>query len=121
MQSKRILPNYGRRRVLIDTYLQLFGIRLVSNPSIVYLAKNAGFDALFIELEHSTLSTEEVTRLCMVSLPNGITPFVRVPYQCGYGLVQRVLDSGAMGIIFPHIHNKGKEYLSHLLACASLI
>lgn len=45
----------------------------------------------------------------MTSLPNGITPFVRVPYQCGYGLVQQALDSGAMGIIFPHIHNKGNR------------
>ncbi|KAH8880216.1 Phosphoenolpyruvate/pyruvate domain-containing protein [Thozetella sp. PMI_491] len=85
---------------------KLFGIRLVTNPAIVYLAKNAGFDALFIELEHSTLSVDDASRLCMAALLNGITPFVRVPYQSGYGVVQQVLDGGAMGVIFPHIHNK---------------
>ncbi|RGP63942.1 transcriptional regulatory [Fusarium sporotrichioides] len=35
----------------------------------------------------------------------GITPFVRVPHQCGNGFVQKVLDGGAMGVIFPHITN----------------
>lgn len=33
-----------------------------------------------------------------------MTPFARVPYQCGMGFVQQLLDAGAMGIIFPHIH-----------------
>ncbi|KAJ5494623.1 hypothetical protein N7463_010710 [Penicillium fimorum] len=83
-----------------------FGIRLVTNPQVVQLASNCGYDALFIDLEHSTLSLNDASLLCMASLGSGITPFVRVPYQCGDGFVQRVLDGGAMGVVFPHIHNK---------------
>lgn len=90
---------------------QAFGIRLVTNPAIVQLARNGGFDALFIDLEHSTLSIDDASQLCAAGLQLGITPFVRVPYQCGNGFVQRVLDSGAMGVVFPHIHNKGKTTL----------
>ncbi|RAK95566.1 HpcH/HpaI aldolase family protein [Aspergillus ibericus CBS 121593] len=80
-----------------------FGIRLTTNPQIVQLAKNSGFDALFIDLEHSTLSLDDASQLSCAGLLNQITPFVRVPYQCGNGFVQRVLDGGAMGVIFPHV------------------
>ncbi|KAF9869719.1 hypothetical protein CkaCkLH20_12762 [Colletotrichum karsti] len=56
-------------------------------------------------MEHSTLSLDEASRHCVAGLQSGITPFVRVPHQCGNGFVQRVLDGGAMGVVFPHIHN----------------
>jgi len=82
-----------------------FGIRLHANPQVVQLAKNAGFDSLFIDLEHSTLSIDDASQLACAGLLGGITPFVRVPFQCGNGFVQRVLDGGAMGVIFPHIHS----------------
>lgn len=72
------------------------------------LAKNASFDALFIDLEHSTLSLEDAGNLCRSGLQLGITPFVRVPWKCGDGFVQRVLDGGAMGVVFPHIHSQSQ-------------
>ncbi|KAG5752509.1 hypothetical protein H9Q70_004833 [Fusarium xylarioides] len=81
------------------------GVRLVTNPQVVQLAKNANFDSLFIDLEHSTLSIDDAGKLCGAGLALGITPFVRVPHQCRNGFVQRVLDAGAMGIIFPHIQS----------------
>ncbi|KAK1976395.1 HpcH/HpaI aldolase [Colletotrichum cereale] len=82
------------------------GIRLVTNTQIVHLAANGGFDALFIDLEHSTLSVQDASSHCTVGLQLGITPFVRVPSQCGNGFVQKVLDGGAMGVIFPHIYGR---------------
>lgn len=90
---------------------QAFGIRLVTNPAIVQLAQNAGYDALFIDLEHSTLSINDASQHCTAALPIGITPFVRVPYQCGNGFTQKVLDGGAMGVVFPHIHTKGRNLM----------
>lgn len=77
----------------------------MTNPLTVLLAKNAGFDAIWIELEHSTLSLTDASVLASAALLNGLTPFARVPYQCGMGFVQQVLDGGAMGIIFPHVHS----------------
>lgn len=90
-------------------FVQAFGVRLVTNPSIVHLAKNGGFDALFIDLEHSTLSIDDASAICTAGLHLNVTPFVRVPYQCGNGFVQRVMDGGAMGVVFPHIHTRGNE------------
>lgn len=71
------------------------------------IAKSAGYDSLFVELEHSTLSLGTASSICTAALSASITPFVRVPYQCGDGFIQRVLDGGAMGIIVPHIHTPG--------------
>lgn len=54
-------------------------------------------------MEHSTFSITEASGLASMGMMSGITPIVRVPYQCGMGYVQQVLDSGAMVVIFPHI------------------
>ncbi|KAJ5209452.1 hypothetical protein N7449_003831 [Penicillium cf. viridicatum] len=101
------LSNSLYKKVAQGGLCKAFGIRLVTNPAVVQLAKNGGFDALFVDLEHSTLSVNDASQICTAALQIGITPFVRVPYQCGNGFVQRVLDNGAMGVVFPHIHNKG--------------
>lgn len=84
-----------------------FGIKISNNGQVVQIARNAGFDCLFIDLEHGWLSLSEAANLCNVGLLAGITPFVRVPYQCGNGFVQRVLDGGAMGVYFPHVESAG--------------
>ena len=96
------------RRTFSLIYLQAFGVKLVPSPAVVQMAQKAGFDALFIDLEHSTLSINDASLLCTTALLAGVTPFVRVPYQCGDGLVQRVLDGGAMGVIFPHVSQRSK-------------
>ncbi|RDW71015.1 hypothetical protein BP6252_07578 [Coleophoma cylindrospora] len=79
------------------------GVKVVASNEIILLAKAAGYDSVYIDLEHSVFSLKDASRLCSASLLSKITPFVRVPYQCGNGFVQRVLDGGAMGIVFPHV------------------
>ena len=90
-----------------DQVCTAFGIKISPNAQVVQLAKNAGFRSLFIDLEHGWLTLAEASNLCNIGHLSGITPFVRVPHQCGTGFVQRVLDGGAMGVIFPHIHSSG--------------
>ncbi|KAL7908499.1 Pyruvate/Phosphoenolpyruvate kinase-like domain-containing protein [Trichoderma velutinum] len=101
----RLYTNNLEKSVSYNQVCKAFGIKFSSNAQVVQLAHLGGFDALFIDLEHAWLSLAEVSNLCNVGLLIGITPFVRVPHQCGNGFVQRVLDGGAMGVIFPHIHN----------------
>ncbi|KAH7083935.1 2,4-dihydroxyhept-2-ene-1,7-dioic acid aldolase-like protein [Paraphoma chrysanthemicola] len=81
-----------------------FGIKISADTSIVHIAKAAGYDSLFIDLEHTALTIKDANQLCIAAISSGITPFVRVPHQCGDGFMQRVLDVGAMGVIVPHIH-----------------
>ncbi|QKX61854.1 uncharacterized protein TRUGW13939_09010 [Talaromyces rugulosus] len=99
-----MLQNNLLRNVAQDQICLAVGIKVVNSNEIVQLARAAGYDSVFIDLEHSILSQKNASRLCSSSLLSGITPFVRVPHQCGNGYVQRVLDGGAMGIVFPHIN-----------------
>jgi 4-hydroxy-2-oxoheptanedioate aldolase len=82
----------------------MMSVRLTRGPEIAALARAAGFDALYVDMEHSTLSADDASRICMACLGAGITPLVRVPL-IDEAHVSRLLDAGAMGIIGPHIHD----------------
>jgi 2-keto-3-deoxy-L-rhamnonate aldolase RhmA len=84
-------------------------VKFITSPEIVYLARNAGFSALFIDLEHSSLSLQTANHLCLAALNANVTPFVRVPGRSGAGVIQRVLDNGAQGVIFPHVDTPGRQ------------
>jgi len=76
----------------------------VKLPSVevVELAANAGFDLVVIDLEHSPLSVETAATLIAVARLAGVAPVVRVPGLAS-GLVGRVLDAGAAGVMVPHV------------------
>lgn len=80
-------------------------VRLVESIEIAQIAKTCGYDTLYIDVEHSTMSLRQTGQICMAALAVGITPFVRVPsYEPEF--VSRFLDAGAMGIIAPHVSNR---------------
>lgn len=62
----------------------------------------AGFDFAVIDLEHSTIDLETAYRHIGIALLTGVSPIVRVPTLDG-GIVQRILDAGAEGIMLPHV------------------
>jgi len=103
-----IAPNNLLTRAAKGEICTAFGIKIITGSEIVQIAKSGGYDSLFIDLEHTTLTLRDAGQLCIAAVSAGITPFVRVPHQCGLGFMQRVLDAGAMGLIVPHIHTVGK-------------
>ena len=62
-------------------------VRLVRGIEIARIAKTAGFDSLYVDMEHSSFSLETMSQICIAALEVGITPFVRVP---GLADVQRI-------------------------------
>ncbi len=66
------------------------------------IAKAAGFEWLFLDLEHSVLSEEMASQIAVAALSAGITPIARVGTDQFYQAA-RLLDAGAQGIVFPHI------------------
>src|SRR5262245_56927644 len=64
----------------------------------------AGFDYVFIDMEHGTFNLETVHDMVSASLEAGITPIVRVA-ELAYSLVARLLDAGAQGIILPRVED----------------
>jgi 2-keto-3-deoxy-L-rhamnonate aldolase RhmA len=79
-------------------------IRLVKGIEICQIAKTAGFDSIYIDLEHCSFSLETTSQLCISSLQIGLAPFVRVPANSPEW-ISRVMDVGAMGVIAPHIRS----------------
>ena len=64
--------------------------------------KAAGFDWLFIDLEHGSMSIETACEIAIAAQDSGIAPIVRVPYG-ELTMATRVLDGGALGIVVPHV------------------
>jgi 2-keto-3-deoxy-L-rhamnonate aldolase RhmA len=89
-----------------------FGVKICRGVEIVHVAKAAGYDSLFIDLEHTCMTLHDASQMCITAISAGVTPFVRVPHECGFGYIQKVLDVGAMGVIIPHIHGVGKYFES---------
>lgn len=79
-------------------------VRLVRSVDIASIAHTAGFDAIYIDLEHSTFPLDAMGQICMACNGLGVTPLVRVPDGNPF-LIARVLDAGAMGIVVPGISN----------------
>jgi 4-hydroxy-2-oxoheptanedioate aldolase len=78
------------------------GVRLVRNVDIIKVMKAAGFDWLFLDLEHGSMSIETACEISVAAQDSGIAPIVRVPYG-ELAMATRVLDGGALGIVIPHV------------------
>jgi 2-keto-3-deoxy-L-rhamnonate aldolase RhmA len=82
------------------------GIRLdFTSSTIVESLTGLGLDFVYFDLEHGPSSVESCQDMFRAAEVAGLTPLVRVSsYDIGY--TDRLLDSGAMGIIFPHCNTK---------------
>ncbi|MFC9335960.1 HpcH/HpaI aldolase/citrate lyase family protein [Arthrobacter sp. NPDC057009] len=79
-------------------------VRLVRTVDIASIAHTAGFDSVYIDMEHSSFSLEAAGQICMACNHLGVTPLVRVP-GLDPAFIARVMDSGAMGIIVPDVES----------------
>jgi 2-dehydro-3-deoxyglucarate aldolase/4-hydroxy-2-oxoheptanedioate aldolase len=70
-------------------------------PEIVEIAVKAGFDWLFLDMEHSTLDIPSAQR--MLQAAGDIPCLVRVPAH-DVAWIKKALDIGAAGVIFPQVN-----------------
>ena len=68
------------------------------------IAAACGFDAIFVDLEHSATSLETAAMICVAALTAGVTPIARVPSPNPFHAA-RILDAGAQGVMVPHVEN----------------
>jgi 2-keto-3-deoxy-L-rhamnonate aldolase RhmA len=80
----------------------MLGVRSSRTGDVVRIAREAGYQAVMVDLEHSTMPLDVAAQLCATAGDLGLTPFVRVPER-EYGAIGRLLDGGAQGIIAPRI------------------
>jgi len=74
----------------------------IADPQIVEIIGLAGFDAAFIDMEHTTYDLHDVQLAVMAAERVGITPIVRTP---GFdpAFILRLLDMGVQGVQVPHV------------------
>jgi 2-keto-3-deoxy-L-rhamnonate aldolase RhmA len=97
-----IFQNNALRRLRAGKLALGFGAAQLRTVATPLMARAAGYDWLFIDMEHGAFSVDDATQLCTAALPTGIAPIVRV---CTGALDEgtRALDNGALGIVVPHV------------------
>src|SRR5262245_8345137 len=83
------------------------GTRLARTAEIAMIAESCGFDALYVDMEHCTISLDDVAQICVAALPVGITPLVRIAGH-QFDDAARLLDMGALGIICPNVSTRAQ-------------
>jgi len=103
-EIRSVLRNNVREKLARDELVASMTVRLVRSIEIARIAKTAGFDTLYVDVEHSSFSLDTTSQICIAALACDIAPFVRVP-SASPEYVSRVLDGGALGVIAPHVRS----------------
>src|ERR1700692_333230 len=95
-----VLRNHVKEKLARGEVVASMTVRLIRGVEIARIAQTAGFDSLYVDMEHSSFSLETMGQICIAALEVGITPFVRAP---GFADVERILDSRALRISAPTV------------------
>lgn len=74
----------------------------LASPEVAEIFSLSGFDWLFIDMEHGTLSTSDVQRNIQ-AIKNDCLAIVRVPENSSVW-IKKALDTGCDGIIIPQVN-----------------
>jgi 2-keto-3-deoxy-L-rhamnonate aldolase RhmA len=102
MKANEIIRNVVKEKLARNEVVASMTLRLVRGVEIARLAATAGFDMIYIDLEHSSFSLEAASQICLAALNVGIAPMARVPSNTPE-YISRILDGGALGIIAPDV------------------
>jgi 2-keto-3-deoxy-L-rhamnonate aldolase RhmA len=96
------IPNKARERLAAGQLAVGMGLRQARTVDIGRVLAACGFDFAFIDMEHNSMGIDTAAQIAVACHDAGVTPLVRVPGYEHY-LATRLLDAGAMGIVFPHV------------------
>ncbi|MFI5387034.1 MAG: HpcH/HpaI aldolase/citrate lyase family protein [Fimbriimonadales bacterium] len=93
----------NRLRGLVSSGRPAFGLwSMLSDPTIVEMIADAGFDYVGVDLEHSSLEIQEARNHLRAAGARGLGHIVRMSTHDPSSIV-RVLDMGAEGILVTHV------------------
>jgi len=96
------ISNPARARLQADQLAIGLGLRQARTVDIAAAMRTCGFDWLFIDLEHNSMTLDMAVQIAVAAKGAGISPIVRVPNR-QYDMATRALDGGAFGIVMPHV------------------
>lgn len=115
-QSLRdIVRNPLKEKLAAGQVVSTVSLRLPWGVEIARAAASCGFDAIYIDLQHSSLELETTGQISIAALALGITPVVRVPSHSPE-FIARVLDGGAMGVLVPDVSTAAEA--NKIVACS---
>ena len=99
-------PTNDRVKALLKAGKPTLGVvmTLPSPPAVEILAR-AGFDWMWLDLEHSPIDLETADRMIQAMQGTETVPIVRVAWNLHW-LAKPVLDMGAKGVIMPWVNSK---------------
>lgn len=108
------MENNLKRRLAAGEVSLCMGLRQARTVDIGPLVGAAGFDSLYVDMEHSPIDFETTSAICISAVAYGVTPLVRVPGHLGQD-ISRALDGGAQGVILPHVNTaeQARQIVSH--------
>jgi 4-hydroxy-2-oxoheptanedioate aldolase len=96
------LRNAARERLDQDELALGIILRQARTVDIAPIMKAAGFDWLFLDLEHNSMDLDTAVQIAVAALGAGIAPVARVPARQLW-MATRFLDGGGLGIVMPHV------------------
>ena len=100
VNGKDVLEKMKRDELVLSMSLRVG----MGNPSIE-VASKLGFDYVYFDFEHGVLEIETFAQLIREARLAGLIALCRVP-GLDVAFVNRVLDAGASGVVFPHVKTK---------------
>jgi 2-keto-3-deoxy-L-rhamnonate aldolase RhmA len=98
--TPRPLYNRAKERLLQDK--QITGYTITSYDPDLYCEVGKHFDYVWFEMQHSTMSYDEVRRMIAACPHVGAAPMIRMP-DAFESSIQKATDLGALGIIVPTV------------------
>ena len=110
------MKNIAKEKILNNELCLGVGLRQSRTVDIGKIMASSGYDWLFIDMEHNSMDIDIASQISVAAQDAGITPIVRVP-DFAHHHATRVLDCGAMGVVFPHVENAdiAKKLVSYCL------
>lgn len=110
MNRKQLKASCRDRRICWGTVLFEYAA-----PHTVRTFARAGYEWLWIDLEHNAIGLDTVLELGRTAQDVGIATIVRVP-QAEYAYIARTLDTGVDGIMAPQVETV--DQMRHIVECA---
>src|SRR5436189_1853597 len=95
-------PLYNRAKEALLSDRQITSYTISSFDPDLYCEVAKHFDFIWFEMQHSTMSYDEIRRMMNTCPKAGAAPFVRMP-DAFESSIQKATDIGALGIIVPTV------------------
>ena len=96
------LRNSARDRLAAGELALGVILRQARTVDVAPVMKAAGYDWLFLDLEHNSMDLDMAVQISVAALGVGIAPIARVPARQLW-MATRILDGGGLGIVVPHV------------------